>query len=893
MRVYELAKKLGMETRELMPELKRVGITVASHSSTLDEASVQKVLEKLMPKAKPTAKAGAKQEDVKSEEPKREEAKKDVKLRKAASPAGGSKAFRRESPKSAEKIAELKSPPVATEEPPKTDKKRILIKRKKTEEEFGAEPVAAAPLAPEAPAPASASFHEVVHPPAAPAVHEPSVAAPLHEISAGSAPPVPSRETVPLSPPAPAVESLAPAASAGPTPRPPVVEPDERRSEKKKGFVMEPLTGDAAGLRDKLKKLKKPSRQRDDEAIKYREDAARWQDLRAIPVHRRDERARHPQPSAVTEITKPRKKGIKLTPGLTVKEFAELVGQRPADIIRKLMEVGQMLTLNQPMNLDAALLIAEGLGIKAEVAVEKEGEELLEEAVEWTEEELLELRPPVVTIMGHVDHGKTSLLDAIRQTKVTEQEAGGITQHIGAYMVRVHDKRVTFLDTPGHEAFTAMRARGAKITDIVVLVVAADDGVMPQTVEAINHAVAANVPIIVAINKIDKPGANPERVKHALAEHNLIPEAWGGQTIFVEVSAKQKLGLDALLEMILLQAEVLELKADPHRPAKGAVVEAKLDRGRGPVATVLVQSGTLRVGDVFVVGTFSGRVRALITDTGAKVSEAGPAVPVEVIGSPGVPSAGDPFLVVHDERVAREIAEDRMRKQRTAELAAGTARVTLDDLYARIKEGEVKELALVIKSDVQGSAEALSDAIEKLSTAAVKLRVIHSGVGGINETDVLLASASRAIIIGFNIRPEPKAAALAEREGVDIRLYTIIYDAIADIKSAMEGLLEPTLKERVLGRAEVRQLFTIPKAGVIAGCYVLEGTISRASSGVRVVRDHVTVYEGRLGSLRRFKDDVREVQQGYECGIGVENFSDVKIGDILEVYVFDKVAAKL
>jgi translation initiation factor IF-2 len=620
---------------------------------------------------------------------------------------------------------------------------------------------------------------------------------------------------------------------------------------------------------------------------------ARWQDLRAIPVHRRDERSRHVQPSAVAEITKPRKKVIKLSSGLTVKEFAELVGQRPADTVKKLLEMGQMLTLNQAMNLDVALLIADGLGLKAEVLSEKQGEELLEEAAEWTEAERLESRPPVVTIMGHVDHGKTSLLDAIRQTKVTEQEAGGITQHIGAYTVRVHDKRITFLDTPGHEAFTAMRARGAKITDIVVLVVAADDGVMPQTVEAIDHAAAANVPVIVAINKIDKAGANPDRVKHALAERNLIPEAWGGQTIVVEVSAKQKVGLESLLEMILLQSEVLELKTDSRRPAKGAVVEAKLDRGRGPVATVLVQSGTLRVGDAFVVGTFSGRVRGLLTDTGQKVSEATPSMPVEVIGLPGVPEAGDLFVVVKDERMAREIAEDRLGKQRSAELAAGSARVTLEDLYARIKAGAVKELAVLIKSDVQGSAEALSEAVEKLSTAAVKLRVIHSGVGGITETDVLLASASQAIIIGFNIRPEPKAAALAEHDGVDIRLYTIIYDAIADIKAAMEGLLEPTLKERVLGRAEVRQVFTIAKVGTIAGCYVIDGSISRASAGVRVVRDQVTVYEGKLSSLRRFKDDVREVQQGYECGIGVENFKDMKMGDVLEVYAFDKVAAKL
>jgi translation initiation factor IF-2 len=494
--------------------------------------------------------------------------------------------------------------------------------------------------------------------------------------------------------------------------------------------------------------------------------------------------------------------------------------------------------------------------------------------------------------MGHVDHGKTSLLDAIRQAKVAEGEAGGITQHIGAYTVSVRGKQVTFLDTPGHEAFTAMRARGAKATDIVVLVVAADDGVMPQTVEAINHARAAGVPLVVAVNKIDKAGANPDRVKNALSEHGLIPEAWGGDTIMVEVSAKQKIGLDQLLEMILLQAEVLELKADPTKMAKGLVIEAKLERGRGPVATVLVQTGTLKVGDAFVVGTFSGKVRALNNDTGVKVSEAGPSIPVEVIGLPSVPLAGDPFVIVKDERVARDIAEARAQKQRAAELA-GSAKVSLDDLFAKIQEGDAKELPIVIKADVQGSAEALAAAVEKMPAGAVKLKVMHSGVGGITETDVLLAAASKAIVIGFNIRPEPKASALAEHEGVDIRLYNIIYDALADIKAAMEGLLEPTLKERILGRAEVRQVFTIPKAGVVAGSYVLDGTITRASAGARVIRDHVVVYDGKLGSLRRFKDDVREVQQGYECGITIENFNDIKAGDVIEAYVIDKIAAKL
>jgi translation initiation factor IF-2 len=538
-------------------------------------------------------------------------------------------------------------------------------------------------------------------------------------------------------------------------------------------------------------------------------------------------------------------------------------------------------------------LIAESYGIKTEVVVEKRGEDLLAEVLEAEPEGTGQPRPPVVTIMGHVDHGKTTLLDAIRQTRVAEGEAGGITQHIGAYTVTVRGKQVTFLDTPGHEAFTAMRARGAKVTDIVVLVVAADDGVMPQTIEAIHHAQAANVPIIVAINKIDKPGANPERVKHALAEHQLIPEAWGGQTIFVEVSAKQKTGIETLLEMILLQAEILELKADPTRPAKGTVIEARLDRGRGPVATVLVQNGTLRVGDAFVVGAMSGRVRALSNDRGERVKEAGPSTPVEVVGLPSVPAAGDQFVVVKDERIAREIAEARAEKQKAAEVTTGPVKLSLDDLFARIKEGEVKELAVIIKADVQGSAEALRGAVEKLSTDAVKLRVIHSGVGAITETDIMLASASRAIVMGFNIRPEPKAATLAEREGIDVRLYTVIYDAIEDIKAAMAGLLEPTLKERVLGRAEVRRIFNIPKTGIVAGCYVTEGVIQRSGTHVRVLRDNVPIYQGKLGSLRRFKDDVKEVQQGYECGVSIENFGDIKVGDILEVFVVDKVAAKL
>ncbi len=848
MRVYELAKKLGIENRDLLPELKKMGVTVASHSSALDQSVVQKVLEKLAPKGKGAGEAG-------------------LGVRSKAGEAGH-----------AVRSGVTK---VSVEEPAKPDKRRILIKRKKEDEP--AEAVFQAPPSEvESAAAAAPSGIDLTVP--APPVGEVATS-PAVEVSPQNLP-APVLDSPPA--PVPDVMQAKPTVAAPPAGAAATL---EAVTAKKKSMAFEAI--EAESLKDKLKKARKPGRPKDEQAdVKLREDAARWQDLRAIPVQRRDDRSRHVHHSTPGEVTKPRRKSIKVTPRTTVKEFAELIGLRPADIVRKLMEMGQMLTFNQPMNLEAASMFAEEHGVKIEIAVERVGEELLQDVVDTGGEEQLEPRPPVVTIMGHVDHGKTSLLDAIRQTKVAEGEAGGITQHIGAYTVPVRGKQVTFLDTPGHEAFTAMRARGAKVTDIVILVVAADDGVMPQTIEAIHHAKAAGVPLIVAINKIDKPGANADRVKNALSEHGLISEAWGGDTIMVEVSAKQKTGLDTLLEMILLQSEVLELQADPHRQARGAVVEAKLERGRGPVATVLVQSGTLKVGDVFVVGTFSGRVRALLNDRGAKTMQAGPSIPVEVIGLPGVPSAGDVFQVVSDERVAREIAEERAHKQRAADLA-GPAKVSLDDLFAKIQEGSVKELAIVIKADVQGSSEALAGAVEKLTTAAVKLRVIHNGVGGITESDVLLAAASRAIIIGFNIRPEPKAAALAEQQGVDVRLYTIIYDAIADIKAAMEGLLEPTLKERTLGRAEVRQVFTIPKAGVVAGSYVIDGTISRASAGIRVIRDNVVVYQGKLGSLRRFKDDVREVQQGYECGLSIENFNDIKAGDIVEAYAIDKIAAKL
>lgn len=611
----------------------------------------------------------------------------------------------------------------------------------------------------------------------------------------------------------------------------------------------------------------------------------KWLDLKEQKKQKDKNKKEEP---VVQPTTAPRKKSIKLQEGTTVKEFAELIGQKVGDVIKKFMELGYMPTINQPVDPDAAILVADSFGIKIELAQSQEID-LIEEVTEDSPEDLLP-RPPIVTVMGHVDHGKTSLLDAIRKTKVIEQEAGGITQHIGAYKVTLQGKDITFLDTPGHEAFTALRARGAKVTDIVVLVVAADDGVMPQTIEAINHAKAAGVPIIVAVNKIDKPEANPQRVRTQLSEYGIVPEEWGGQNIFVEISAKKRIGIENLLEMILLQAEIMELKANPKKPARGTIIESRLDKGRGPVATVIVQSGTLRVGDAFVAGTTYGKVRALNDDTGKRINEATPSVPVEVVGFEEVPQAGDSFIVVEDEKTARQIANLRAQKKRLAEMQKAQ-KLTLQDLYEKIKEGEVKELNLIIKGDVQGSVEALKKAVEDITHPEVKVKVIHAAVGGITESDVNLAATANAIIIGFNVRPESKANELAEQLGVDIKLYSIIYEVIDDVKKALIGMLQPEIKEKVLGRAEVRAVFKISKVGTVAGCYVLNGVITRASDGVRVIRDNIVIYEGKLSSLKRFKDDVREVQAGYECGLTIENFNDIKEGDIIENFVLEKIQA--
>ncbi|MBA4494372.1 translation initiation factor IF-2 [Paenactinomyces guangxiensis] len=579
-------------------------------------------------------------------------------------------------------------------------------------------------------------------------------------------------------------------------------------------------------------------------------------------------------------------KEITVSGPLTVGEFAKLLRKEASEVIRKLISLGIMATINQEIDVDTMSVIAEEFGVTVEYKEEVD-ESNFEEQEENDDPEALVERPPVVTIMGHVDHGKTTLLDKIRHTNVTAGEAGGITQHIGAYQVEINNKKITFLDTPGHAAFTTMRARGAKVTDITILVVAADDGVKPQTVEAINHAKAADVPIIVAVNKMDKPEANPDRVKQQLTEHGLVPEEWGGETIFVPVSAITGAGIDELLEMVLLVAEVQELKANPDKRARGVVIEAELDKGRGAVATVLVQNGTLKVGDGVVAGNYFGKIRAMVNDRGRRVKVAPPSTPVEILGLSDVPGAGDPFMVFEDEKKGRAIAERRMAKQKEEE-RGGNKRVTLDDLFKQIQEGEMKELNVIIKADVHGSAEAMKNSLEKIDVEGARVKIIHTGVGAITEYDVILASASNAIIVGFNVRPEPNARAVADQEKVDIRLHRIIYKAIEEIEAAMKGLLDPEYEEKVVGTAEVRQTFKVSKVGTIAGCYVTEGKVVR-DGHVRLIRDGIVIHEGKLDTLKRFKDDAKEVAQGYECGITLENYNDIKEGDVIEVYVIEEV----
>ncbi len=644
------------------------------------------------------------------------------------------------------------------------------------------------------------------------------------------------------------------------------------------GRVMDILTGRAEGEEKKKEAAPPPEEDKKDAAVTEKKKS-RLKAAEKAAAMRKPPRKPEKKP-----VIKKKRRKVKVEGRVTVGEVAVIFKVTPAELITTLLDLGVVANINQALDDEAIELAADSFDLEVEFVADPIEQELFGE--EKISSEGLSERHPVVTVLGHVDHGKTSLLDAIRQANVTAGEAGGITQHIGAYTVDVSGKNIVFLDTPGHEAFTAMRARGAQVTDIAILVVAADDGVKPQTVEAINHVRAAEVPIIVAINKTDKANANPERVKQQLSEHGLVPEEWGGDTIAVQVSAKQREGLQELLEMVLLVAEMSELQADPGRTARGTVIEAHLDRGRGPVATVLIQDGTLNVGNTLICGTTTGKVRAMLNQKGKRLTTAGPATPVELLGLNEVPLAGDRFQAVADDRLARQVAERRSQKIKAA--AQSSQRVTLDDLFKQIQEGEVRELNLVLKGDVQGSVEALEEAILKLSLKEVKVKIIHAAVGAISESDVMLASASNAIVIGFNVRPDSNARRLAEQDRVDLRLYRVIYEALEDIELAVQGLLKPVYREEIQGQVEIRQVFSASRLGKIAGCYVTEGLITR-NSLVRLIRDGIVLHEGKLASLKRFKDDVREVNSGYECGILIEGYNDIAEGDLIEAYVMKQI----
>lgn len=839
-RIYELAKKLKVENKDVLSALESIGITGKTHSSSLEDEVVRKVTEKIKRAAEPKQVPKAVHKVKKAErppaapKPKKPESAPGAKadatgLSDAAPKAAASQQPKHKTAKQ-QAVADKTAQPAAAKRAQQKKEQKNKQKQLKTEKKkFISRPLGRPTI----------TIGKQVH----------------HKDLKDQAPDEPIADDI---------------ASAK--------VPDRFRKDIEA---------------ENVEKFKvKPTMQKAFQAIRKIDPSKRHLSSGGPKKRGRGRfpgQAQETEKSQASTVTAPRKKTLKINEGATVKEFAELISMKTAEIIKKFMALGYMPNINQPVDMDAALLLAEQLGINLEIA---SVEDFAEADIHAEDPAFLKDRAPIVTIMGHVDHGKTSLLDAVRETKVADGEAGGITQHIGAYKVTLKGREIVFLDTPGHEAFTALRARGASVTDIVVIIVAADDGVKPQTVEAIDHAKAAGVPIMVAINKIDKPDANLDRVRTELSEHGILSEDWGGENIFAEISAKFRKGIESLLELILLQADVLELKANPDRPAVGVIIEAKLDRGRGPVATVLIQSGTLKVGDVFVSGTFTGKVKALLNDIGKKIKEAGPATPVEVIGFDGVPNAGDTFLVVEDEKKARQIALTRLNKQKSS-IMASKQKLTLDDLFMRIKEGEVKDLNIVIKGDVQGSVEAIKESMEAITHPEVKVQVIHSAVGGINESDVMLAAASNAIIIGFNVRPEAKASATAEREGVDIELYNVIYEAIDDVKKALEGMLKPTIKENILGHAEVREVFHASRIGTIAGCMVTDGNVNRNCDGVRLIRDNIVVYEGKLGSLKRFKEDAKEVASGYECGIMIENFNDIKVGDVIENYALESVASKL
>ena len=900
-RVYELARELGVDNKELISRLEKLGIAVGSHSSTLDDSDLQKIQRELL-SDKPREMV---EQRIKSTVIRRRAVRQpveDVQVEIVPEPIPVTPEKKPEEIPDLKKVPEVEVAPPPPEATPHVSLPKETVAPKTTREEIAKVEIARVEVAkPQEPIvqkkeepvekiavepsvilkkqekmiiPAGQEPSPAVLPPADVEAAAVSKTA-RHEIQLPPRPPEgPISEIIKETSPLPELKVIK---EKAPIKREehPHLQGDKHKIKSRK--PVEVVMEEPARKKSFIKKLvDKKDRQED----KDREDKVpRWREGKKQLVAKMKK-------TAVT-VPKAIKRRIRVGEAITVGELAKKMGIKAGEVINKLMGLGLMANINQSIDCDAATLIATEFGYQVE-SLDAGYDESLQKVPSLSEN--LRPRAPVVTIMGHVDHGKTSLLDAIRQTNVMGGEAGGITQAIGAYHVHIKDRDIVFLDTPGHEAFTAMRARGAHVTDIVVLVVAADDGVRDQTIEAINHAKVATVPIIVAINKMDKPGADPGKVRQILTDYDLVAEDWGGNTIYCEVSAKKKEGIEELLEMILLQADIMDLKADPDRPARGVIIEAKLDRGRGPVATVLIQEGTLKEGDAFVSKTEFGKVRAMIDDQGRRVKEAKPSMPVEVIGFSRVPQVSAEFVTVDDEKKARSIGEYWTRKERERELSVST-KITLEQLYQKIKEG-IKEFNVIVKGDVQGSIEALIEALNKLSTTDIKLKIIHSSTGAITETDVMLASASNAVIIGFNVRPDARVADVAEHEGVEIKLYDVIYDVLGDMKAAIEGLLEPVYKEVVQGRAEVRELFKVPKVGVIAGSYVTDGKITRNSS-LKLVRDGVLVYDGKLLSLRRFKDDVKEVASGYECGIGIEGFNDIKVGDTIESYIQEKVERKL
>ncbi|MFP4225153.1 MAG: translation initiation factor IF-2 [Desulfobacterales bacterium] len=931
LRVYELARELNMTNKALLAKLQDMDVDVKNHMSTVADETISKVKSNLYgdtkkdtvyeaKRVKPNVirrrRKRASEAEAAPEQPAEAETQAPAEAKKAASPEAPetetvspeAETEERREPAEAE-AAESTETQTAAEKTEATPEASETAAPEKVEEsaetvesetrpaeaDTTAEAKEAAETAEKPEAPAESAAPEPEAPEKPEEKKKPAKAktkkkrkkeTPARIIQMPETPAEPEPEPTPAEagPPAEAVEipPKAPKEKVKEAKKP--AEPEEEEG-KKKGKRKKPAEGEKGREAGKAKTALRRKEVVEGDAL-YDKSFGRGKKSRK----KGKQAAPRPAAEQKPQITTPKaiKRRIKVDDTIVIADLAKRMGIKANELIKTLMGMGMMVTVNQTIDFETANLVA------AEFNFEVERASFEEDAILKTETDdpsQMAHRPPVVTIMGHVDHGKTSLLDVIRRTKVTEGEAGGITQHIGAYHVELDSGEIVFLDTPGHEAFTSMRARGAQVTDLVVLVVAADDGVMPQTIEAIDHSRAAGVPIIVAVNKIDKNNAEPDRIKREISEKGLVPEDWGGDTMFVPVSAKQQIGIDELMEMILLQSEVLELKANPHKLAKGHVIESKMDTGRGPVATLLVQEGTLKTGDPVVCGMYYGKIRAMYNDRGQQVESAGPSYPVEIVGLSGVPMAGDEFVTLAAEKDAKQISEHRLHKQRSKDLAR-SSRVSLDKLYEKMMEGEVKDLNLIIKADVQGSIEALKDSLTKLSTEEVKISVIHSAAGPIHESDVSLAAVSNAIILGFNVRPSAKVIKMADEEHVDIRYYDVIYNAIKDIKDAMVGLMESKYEEKVLGRAEVREVFHVPSIGTIAGCYVTDGKIQRGMN-VRLIREGIVAFDGKIGTLKRFKDDVKEVTQNYECGIRIEKYNDIKVGDVLENYYFEEIKPEM